>query len=279
MTHMTTDISKSEFEEQLPVATEPTGQVFASCRAALEETGGQLTAIFGQSLMERLSAPQHPLRPLLVRTLCLRAFASALPQLDLTMTPDGFAVASTDKIAPASKERVQRLALSLDILWREALDSLAGRAYADPDLLALWTSGGAPSRLIRHIFWRRTDLCAVLGIDPRSLHDPFDAYSRLYAADPYISFYISDTYLRELMRKTEDGSLTPADLRLIPLLRRAYAAVVRGVPVADAVRPLLIEMKKNIADYPAYAASPEYGIANFDRYENRKDDPTFFFGL
>lgn len=279
MTLMTTDISKEEFEEQLPVATEPTGRVFASCRAALEETGGQLSAIFGQSLMERLSAPQHPVRPLLVRTLCLRAFASALPQLDLTMTPDGFAVASTNKIAPASKERVQRLADSLDILWREALDSLAGYIYADTSLIALWTSGGAPSRLIRHIFWRRTDLCAVLGIDSRSLHDPFDAFSRLYALDPQISFYISDTYLRELMQKTGDGALSPADLRLIPLLRRAYAAAVRGVPVVDAVRPLLIEMKRNIADYPAYASSPEYEIANFDRYENKKDDPTFFFGL
>lgn len=43
-----------------------------------------------------------------------KAFADAIPSLDLTMSPAGFAVISTEGRAPASKERVERLIASLN---------------------------------------------------------------------------------------------------------------------------------------------------------------------
>lgn len=42
-----------------------------------------------------------------------KAFAEAIPSLDLTLSPAGFAVINTDGRAPASKERVERLIDSL----------------------------------------------------------------------------------------------------------------------------------------------------------------------
>ncbi len=42
-----------------------------------------------------------------------KAFAEAVPSLDITLSPAGFAVISTDGRAPASKERVERLVASL----------------------------------------------------------------------------------------------------------------------------------------------------------------------
>lgn len=42
-----------------------------------------------------------------------KAFAQAVPSLDLTLTPAGFAVISTEGRSPASKERVERLIASL----------------------------------------------------------------------------------------------------------------------------------------------------------------------
>ncbi len=277
---MTIQLTKQEFERVLPVATEPTGQVFEACADALDDAERQLSAIFGTGLLSHLdtSAPEGA-RQLLLRTLCLMAFAGTLPQLDLTMTPDGFAVASTDKIAPASKERVQRLADTLDIQWREAADLLAGWIYADPEAFAIWTQEGDPSRLIRHIFWRRADLCAIFGTDPRTLHDTWEHFPRLYALDPYISFYISLAYMQELHSKTLCRKLTDADRRILPLLLRAYSALLRGVQPAAALRPLLTEMKSRPADYPAYTSSPEHQLSDFDRYENKKEDTSYFFGM
>ena len=62
-----------------------------------------------------------------------RAFADAVPSLDLVLTPNGFGVISTQETAPASKERVERLIASL----RSSIDrdvDLLFRALAEiPD--------------------------------------------------------------------------------------------------------------------------------------------------
>lgn len=53
------------------------------------------------------------LRPLAEKIVVFKAFADAIPSLDLTLSPAGFAVINTEGRAPASKERVERLVASL----------------------------------------------------------------------------------------------------------------------------------------------------------------------
>lgn len=48
-----------------------------------------------------------------LKILVCKAFADALPSLDIVVSPSGLAVISTDNLAPASKERVERLIASL----------------------------------------------------------------------------------------------------------------------------------------------------------------------
>lgn len=48
-----------------------------------------------------------------LKILVVKAFADALPSLDLVVTPTGLGIVSTDNLAPASKERVDRLVSSL----------------------------------------------------------------------------------------------------------------------------------------------------------------------
>lgn len=48
-----------------------------------------------------------------LRILVAKAMADAVPSLDLVVTPTGMAVVNTDSMAPASKERVERLINSL----------------------------------------------------------------------------------------------------------------------------------------------------------------------
>ena len=49
------------------------------------------------------------------------AMLHAVPQLDLVLTPNGFGVVSNTNIAPASKERVERLLLSLEKMCDDTL--------------------------------------------------------------------------------------------------------------------------------------------------------------
>ena len=48
----------------------------------------------------------------------------AIPQLDLILTPNGFGIVSNQNIAPASKERIERLLISLEKTRDDALQTI-----------------------------------------------------------------------------------------------------------------------------------------------------------
>lgn len=58
--------------------------------------------------------PEGELYSLAEKIIVNKAFAQAVPSLDVVLTPAGFAVISTEGRAPASKERVERLVASLN---------------------------------------------------------------------------------------------------------------------------------------------------------------------
>lgn len=90
-----------------------------------------------------------------------RAFADAVPSLDLVLTPNGFGVVSTSETAPASKERVERLIASLrsaidrdvDLLFRTLADIPDWRVTR-PGRYAFRTMVHFPSDVSR---WHRSD--------------------------------------------------------------------------------------------------------------------------
>ena len=49
----------------------------------------------------------------MARIVAFDAFRSAIPHLDIILTPNGFGIVNNSNIAPASKERVERLINSL----------------------------------------------------------------------------------------------------------------------------------------------------------------------
>lgn len=56
----------------------------------------------------------NPIRIITAKLIASEAISRAIPSLDLVLTPNGFGVVSNQNIAPASKERVDRLIGSLD---------------------------------------------------------------------------------------------------------------------------------------------------------------------
>lgn len=61
------------------------------------------------------------------------AFAMAVPSLDLVLTPNGFGIVSNNNVAPASKERVERLINSLCVIRSQCLTALLPMLRADVD--------------------------------------------------------------------------------------------------------------------------------------------------
>lgn len=66
----------------------------------------------------------NPIRTLTARLIVAEALRLAVPSLDLVFTPNGFAVTQTSNLAPASKQRVDRLIGSLNTLRDDCIAQL-----------------------------------------------------------------------------------------------------------------------------------------------------------
>lgn len=67
-----------------------------------------------QTLIEKLASIDEEQQNIVKRLVAYQAFLSAIPSLDLVLTPNGFGIVSNSNIAPASKERVEKLMASLE---------------------------------------------------------------------------------------------------------------------------------------------------------------------
>ena len=68
-----------------------------------------------------------------LRIVVMKAFADAVPALDLVVTPTGFGVVNTETVAPASKERIERLIESLRNKVNDDLDILLEFCHQYPE--------------------------------------------------------------------------------------------------------------------------------------------------
>lgn len=73
--------------------------------------------ILGESLRDEIAAnSQHCMYVNVAMAITNKAFALAVPSLDVVLTPNGFGVVGNKTLVPASKERVERLIVSLQTL-------------------------------------------------------------------------------------------------------------------------------------------------------------------
>ncbi len=179
---------------------------------------------------ESFSLPDS-LLPLAKKIIVYKAFAEAVPSLDVTLSPAGFAVISTEGRAPASKERIERLVASL-------------KSYVDTNLPPFVAS------LLKLPEWRdsymgRFWLKAFIGLDDvMALKQTSDVLSTYYAIrDPAITFLtaIARNYIgADLMTAVRDAVYVP----------KSDDYIVVWNAIHRAVRKFLVDTDfgKNIAD-------------------------------
>ena len=86
------------------------------------------------------------------------AMLHAIPQLDLVLTPNGFGIVSNSNVAPASKERVERLLASLEKMRDDTLQVLLPMLTAE----ATWADT-APCQYFQSVLYPWLDLPRKLG--------------------------------------------------------------------------------------------------------------------
>lgn len=121
--------------------------------------------LFTGELIETIAA--DPAAPVWIHTAMLvysEAMRLAIPSLDLVLTPNGFGVVSTANVAPASKDRVERLIKSFVAERNKNIDLLIRDLAMSPD----WQDTAQFQRLTETMVSVPSDcVTAVYGIDKR----------------------------------------------------------------------------------------------------------------
>lgn len=174
----------------------------------------------------------------------LKAFADAVPSLDLVVTPTGFGVINTDTIAPASKERIERL-----------VESLRSRIDENLDLLLEYCH--------QYAEWRTSErgkyFCATFLSYIRDVRKPkYNSYDELRSEAMHVEYLMEEKFLgHNLMTRLRDEYNSRKPYEFIYLADAMHSAVMEvvyrnGIHIDKALwhscRPI-IELLRRFPEY------------------------------
>lgn len=271
-----------QFAEYIPTAA---GSEWATLEPFVNEAKDQLKInLLGKDLFDKIVtlAVDAEARVICARLLCLQAYKNAIPFCDVIQTQNGFAVVSNANLAPASKERVERLiewcVQQIDI----NTDMLLNTVIMTSALLTEWKKFRGFKELTACFFATGTDYgvyCKVENMKRKSFLEKMPML--LMYQENVLAPVISKVYLDQLIEELRNRTFTTGSDRVINYCKLILGALVNADQLqADKLLNAVSTMlEKGKATYTTYAGSDEYKLKIAPKYENKSDHPTFFFGL
>ena len=237
----------------------------------------------------------------------LKAYAGAIPFLDVVQTPNGFAVVSNGSQAPASKERVERLLAYVNERLYSHVDTLIEYIERKP-LLGIWKGFYRFEYLTEILFWSGTDFASFAGDYEKietiastakisykggasSQHEaqrrktPFLELQRLHVLikgyqDEERSNAISRDFMQHLIDVRRAGTATADEVGIISKLKFITGLFFQDdtFRAQEQLDGIVNRMIANPLKFPIYADSDEYRLKITQRYQNLATDTTYFFG-
>lgn len=283
--------SQKEFEKFVPSLRDGGEEIYKGVYPYLQPAYWRLKNELKVELMNNKCAPYFR------RAVYATAAYNALPTLDLVATPNGFGVVSNQNIAPASKERVAAFRESLRQYKSDSKDQCLERYYQEAisqttDQKTTDGQGGfeyvqiSPDAILRSGVIYSATVARENGITMPDGQPVYEEEMRrleykLAAADMKIKKLISGKQFYYEMGAGRFGE------KLDLMLRRLAAMYVMQADrraVKDYENEILDFMEEPYEGTPAaqryqyYHASAQRELRqNPVRYENRKEDPTYFF--
>lgn len=273
------EITKEVFERHIPAAKMPqqNTSVFSRMSNLITTAYHFLLHTLLTEEKESLLEQNAVLKELCIHLVCLNAFERAMRSLDLVLTGTGFGIVSTESTAPASKARVD--ALLDDIICDEyrTIETIT-------DILIKvegWGSTAQAQRQIPVLFYRPSLMMLT------SMRLTIDNWAKAKAwavtADALLRKEISEEYMDELLVKTRTASLTTADIILVEKCNCFTADFIsnyemsHGSPNHTMLHAIVEQLESYLQSYPTYQQSRLYRRRHAERFQNRPEDPTFFF--
>ena len=267
-----------KFEHYIPTAV---GSDVSELQTYLHEAEQWMKGrILGADLYAYMeNNPNAPERTSCELAICLMAYHSAIPFVDLIQTPNGFAVVRNANQAPASKDRVDALIKQTERRLSDTLDSLLSAIlYIHPVLHTEWRKSLASVMLTNLFFFTASELRQYTGNKDLTRNDFSTYHSDLERIETDCSRYISDDYMKVIFERFRDNALTASDQYVWNALKTIAGLMLQKKEYYRVMENTVNFMIANLSDFPEYEESPEYRIKVGTKYENKKNHSTFFFG-
>ena len=266
-------ITQSIFETHVPAFRDVESRTFDAIAPTIQRVL--------ENTYEHLSIPEDEhLSEVVSAYVSLKAAYEVLPQLDLVLTENGFAVVSNTNLAPASRDRVASL--------QERLRKDKSVAY-DKLLMALmdiptWKDANGSRWLNRSLLWCPT-LMRFYGIVSQNGKQIFEEefqqmFSDMMAAQTTVSRMVSFEQMQWLLQNQAHVDRNDRRAELLEHCRALMAALImeKRMEIQQLTQLVQYILNTYAEELPEYRASSKYQADQFQPYENKPQDPCFFFG-
>lgn len=243
------------------------------------------TTLIGSDLYDYIAAltsDPNNLKSTLRNVIAYKAYREAIPFVDLIQTANGFGVVSNTNIAPASKERVERLMAQCDQQLDNSIDLLIFKIMTNTPSLTEWKKFSLFEELTNCLFITGIDFGGYSSDNTKKRKAFLDAKNDMVTAQSTVlAPLISQAFLDELILQNRNNTMT-VDNRLILNNCRGILTIIsgngkKGDDLKKVLNHVSYMLEKYIDKYPTYAASEEYALRIAPKYVNKQSDPTYFF--
>lgn len=267
-------IDKDKFEKIVLAGTDSMADVFESLNDPISISTQKLqNTVFGSMNMNDLS---DVLTLDVERFICMDAFLSAIPQLDLVLTSTGFGVVNNQNVSPASRDRVESLRKLLGQGADDALDRIIISLIGDKK----WMDSANARLLVDSLFYTSGHLRDYAGKSDAHRTDLYALRPVISEAEEFIFRTISAEFFSYLLTRMRRNELSGHELLLVGVLRKAVGFFInKQLPAFKKELANVSNLLENdIDEFPVYRSSEAYKVKHFEYYKNEKDDSCYFFG-
>lgn len=222
------------------------------------------------------SAAIEALRKPLEKVIVSHAYMTAIPSLDLVLTPNGFGIVSNQNIAPASKERVERLRDSLEAERDRNLEQLLLRLASRDD----WQQSSQGKYFASTLF-PFLSLCRRLAIREHIWDEYQHLHDRLLKIENVLAeTYFSQEQMQVFRNKVMDQMRTshPLEEQIIRSLQSLEMMLVSDMQVhPQSFYDLVNIIREHEEIFPVWHSSETAKLYTPMVYRNKKGASGYWF--
>lgn len=217
-------------------------------------------------------------KPIVSKMIGYHALMMAIPNLDLVLTPNGFGIVNNSNVAPASKDRVERLINSLETLRDNAIEQYLNEVFY---YSTTWEHQQQGLYFLA-TFFPNLDLCNLCGI---TIHR-WDKYQELRAKLLIIEQNLANEYFsEELMRALRNNTHswrfhkgTDVRTNVIESIRNLEIAIITDdKPHPQTARDIVNVIRNNPTSFPEWQNSAVAKLFAPELFINKKSAGGYWF--